>query len=218
MAQLVGTDLRKATLRNCRIYGTSAWDVGTDGAVQDGLIITPEGRPAITVDNLNVGQFLYLFLHNRNIRDIISATTSKMVLILGRFRAPNLEVLEALRQTLPRHGYVPVIFDFEKPPDKDTQETVVALASLTGFVIADLTDARSIPQELVKIVEGMPSVVVAPIQRAGDEPWGMYDHIRAYPWVLPIYSYDSVESLLEHLDGHIIGPVEAKRAELRAKR
>ncbi len=215
MAQLVRTDLRYATLRNCRIYGMSAWDVGIGDTVQEGLIITPEGRPAITVDNLNVGQFLYLFLHNKNIRDIISATTSKIVLILGRFRVPHLEIREALRETLPRHGYVPVIFDFERPPDRDTQETVIALASLAGFVIADLTDPRSVPQELVSIVERMPSVVVQPIQRVGNEPWGMYDHIRRYPWVLGVYSYDSVASLIEHLEEHIIRPVEAKRTEIR---
>ena len=36
----------------------------TEGAKQQNLVITPEDVPAITVDNIEVAQFVYLLLHN----------------------------------------------------------------------------------------------------------------------------------------------------------
>ena len=80
-AILVGTDLTGATLTGSRIYGISAWDVQLDGAVQLNLTITPEDQPTITVDNLEVAQFIYLLLNNKKIRDVIDTITSKVVLI-----------------------------------------------------------------------------------------------------------------------------------------
>jgi len=49
------------------------------------LIITPPNEPEITVDNIEVAQFIYLMLYNQKIRDVIDTITSKVVLILGRF-------------------------------------------------------------------------------------------------------------------------------------
>ena len=52
---------------------------------QQNLVITPEDEPAITVDNIEVAQFIYLLLNNQNIKNAVDAITSKAVLILGRF-------------------------------------------------------------------------------------------------------------------------------------
>jgi hypothetical protein len=35
--------------------------------------------------------------------------------LLGRFTEPRLAVLDTLRTSLRKHGYVPVLIDFEKP-------------------------------------------------------------------------------------------------------
>ena len=74
-----------ADLTGCRIYGVSAWGLKLERVKQQNLIITPEGEPKITVDNIEVAQFIYLMLHNQKIRDVIDTITSKAVLILGRF-------------------------------------------------------------------------------------------------------------------------------------
>jgi hypothetical protein len=47
------------------------------------LVVAPLDKPAITVDNIEVAQFIYLMLHNQKIRDVIDTITSKAVLILG---------------------------------------------------------------------------------------------------------------------------------------
>jgi hypothetical protein len=58
------------------------------------LIITKENEPEITVDNIEVAQFIYLLMHNQKIRDVIDTITSKVVLILGRFTPKRKQVLE----------------------------------------------------------------------------------------------------------------------------
>jgi hypothetical protein len=63
------------------------------------LVITPD-EPAITVDNIEVAQFVYLMLNNQKVRDVINSITSKAVLILGRFTQERKPVLEALREEL----------------------------------------------------------------------------------------------------------------------
>jgi hypothetical protein len=86
--------------------------------------------PEITVDNLEVAQFLYLLLDNKNIRRIINTITSKVVLILGRFTPERKAVLDAIRDELRKRDYLPVLFDFEKPSSRDITETVSTLAHM----------------------------------------------------------------------------------------
>ena len=75
-----------------------------------------------------------------------------MVLILGRFTPERKAVLDALREELRRRDYLPILFDFEKPGSRDLTETISTLAHMARFVIADITGARSILQELERIV------------------------------------------------------------------
>jgi hypothetical protein len=86
-------------------------------------------------------------------------------------------------------GYVPVLFDFEGPESRDVTETVSTLAHLSRFVVADLTEPRSVPQELATIVPHMPSVPILPIIAEGHRPYGMFEHFARYPWVRPILVY-----------------------------
>jgi hypothetical protein len=49
-----------------------------------------------------------------------------------------------IREELRKRDYLPVLYDFEKPTTKSVTETVSLLAHLARFVIADITDAKSI--------------------------------------------------------------------------
>jgi hypothetical protein len=100
------------------------------------LIITPEDEPAVTVDDLEVAQFAYLLPHNEEIRHVIDTVDKKGVLLLGRFTKGRIEVLERLREELRRRGYVPIVFNFDKPETKDFTEAVRLLAGMSKFVIA----------------------------------------------------------------------------------
>src|SRR5207253_3695589 len=137
-------NMRKATLTGCSIFGISAWGVELEGATQDSLVITSANEPRITVDNLEVAQFIYLLLNNSKIRDVIDTVARKAVLILGRFTPERKAVLDALREALRTNGYLPILFDFEKPSSRNFTETVKTLAHLSRFIIADLSDPASI--------------------------------------------------------------------------
>jgi hypothetical protein len=158
-----------------------------------------------------------LLLHNEKIREIIDTIMSKAVLILGRFTPERKQILDAIREELRRQNYCPVVFDFETPASRDTHETVATLARMARFVIADITDPRSIPQELVSVVESLPSVPVQPLLASGHEPWGMFDHIKRYPWVLTVHTYEGQHSLLSSIAANIIEPVESKAHEQRKR-
>src|SRR5262249_59385709 len=140
-------ELSGADLTGCHIYGVSAWGLKLDeGTKQHHLVISSE--PEITVDNIEVAQFIYLLLHNEKIRYVIDTIGRKAVLILGRFTADRKAVLDALRQELRKRDYLPILFDFEVPTTRDITETVSLLARMARFIIADLTDPSSIPKPL----------------------------------------------------------------------
>jgi hypothetical protein len=214
---LVKTNMNGATLTGCRVYGISAWDVKLEKAVQSNLIITPKDQPTIQVDNLEVAQFIYLLLNNQKIRHVIDTITSKVVLILGRFTDERKAVLEAIRDELRKRDYLPVLFDFEKPSSRDITETVSTLAHMARFVIADITDARSIPQELMAIVPSLPSVPVQPLLLASQREYGMFEHFKCYPWVLEPVLYDDQQKLLAELAEKVIVPAEVKARAQTAK-
>jgi len=214
-AILVETDFEDANLADCTAYGLSAWGLKLKGAKQTGIRITPPGKPAVTVDNLEVAQLIYLILNNNAIRDVIDTITSKMVLILGRFTYERMVVLNAILKEVRQRNYVPVLFNFEKPSSRDITETVMTLAQMSRFVIADITEARSIPQELMAIVPHLPSVPIQPILIASEKEYGMFEHFKRYPWVLETYFYTSVEELITSIERKVINPAEAKANALR---
>ncbi len=214
-ATLIGTNMRNATLSACRIYGISAWNLNLEGAVQKNLVITNYNEPQITVDNLEIAQFMYMLLHSEKLRSVINALTTKSVLILGRFTDERKAVLDALRDHLRERGYIPILFDFEKPANRDLTETISTLAHLSRFIIADITDARSIPQELQAIVPNLPSVAVQPIILSAQEEYGMFEHFKRYNNVLPVFRYDTPTNLLAALVDQVINPAEAKADEMQ---
>jgi uncharacterized protein YjbI with pentapeptide repeats len=215
-AIMVDADLTGADLTGCRIHGVSAWRVKSEGAKQQNLIITAPDEPDVTVDNIEVAQFIYLMLHNQKIRDVIDTITSKAVLILGRFTDERKAVLDALREALRKRNYLPILFDFEKPRSRDTDETITLLARMARFVIADVSDAKAVLQELRAIVPDLPSLPVQPIILATQEEPGMFDFYRNRPSLLTVHRYADQEQLLADLGDKVIRPAELKVLELRA--
>jgi hypothetical protein len=145
---------------------------------------------------------------------VIDTVARKAVLILGRFTPERKAILEALRSELRTYDYAPILFDFDKPSSRDITETVRTLAHLARFVIADLTDPKSLPQELQAVVPDL-AVPVVPIIQRGHEPYAMFaDLRRKYHWLLAVHSYDNRDSLLADLRSAVIDPAEAKADEL----
>lgn len=145
---------------------------------------------------------------------MINTITSKVVLILGRFEPERKAILDAIRDDLRRRDFLPVLFDFDKPTTRDLTETISTLAHMARFIIADITDAKSIPQELQTIVPNLRSVPVQPLLLSSCREYGMFEHFKKYPWVLEIYHYDDQKMLIESLSDKVIAPAMAKAEEL----
>jgi uncharacterized protein YjbI with pentapeptide repeats len=224
-ACLVQCRVKEANFKGAWVYGASVWELNGEPADETGLNVMPmpeyvssgavefEGVD-ITVDNLRLAQFIYLLTSNKQLRDVIDTMASRVVLILGSFSDKRKRTLDKLRQRIRTYGnYVPLVFDFQKPISRTTGETVSALARMCRFVIADLTDAKSVLQELGSIVPTNTSVPVIPLLAKGYKMPGMIDTFLAYPWFLPIVHYENSASLLRSLDTEVIDAAEKFRSK-----
>ena len=215
-ADLVSTKIDKAKVSGSSVYGITVWDLEGEFEEQQDLVVTRSGQPVVTVDNIKVAQFIYLILNNETIRDVINTLTSKSVLILGRFGiAERKAVLDAMRSKLREYDLLPIVFDFDRPTDKDFTETIKTLAGMSYFVIADVTNPKSSPLELQATVPDY-QIPFVPIIQEGESPFAMMvDLQKKYNWVLNTVSYDSQETLMKVLKPLIIDPAMKKRQELR---
>jgi uncharacterized protein YjbI with pentapeptide repeats len=214
-ARLIDTDLTSADLTGCRIHGVSAWGLKLEGSKQHNLMITRTDEPDIIVDDIEVAQFIYLLLNNQKVKNAIDTITSKVVLILGRFTNERKAVLDALREELRKRNYLPILFDFEKPRSRNTDETITLLARMARFVVADISDAKTVLQELRAIVPDLPSVPVQPIILAMQEEPGMFDFYRDFRSFLNVHRYASQEQLIADLGEKVIRPAELKVLDLQ---
>jgi hypothetical protein len=198
--------------------------VQLEGAKQENLVITNFDEPTVTVDNLKIAQFIYLLLNNEEIRDVIDTLTTKSVLILGRFTHERKAVLDALREALRTQGYLPILFDFDKPSSRDLTETVSTLAHLARFILVDLTDPSSVPHEVATVIPQtvvpvLPLLTLQPLIIDGKaverREYAMFeDFRRRYHWVLPTFRYQDIADLLASLQEQVIEPAEQKAQEL----
>jgi hypothetical protein len=213
---LIRTVIDKAKISGSLVYAINVLDLKGEFEEQRDLIITPSKTARITVDNIKVAQFIHLILNNEEIRDVINTLTSQSVLILGRFSIPQRKsILDALRNKLREYDLLPIVFDFDRPTDKDFTETIKTLAGLSYFVIADITNPKSSPLELQATVPDY-QIPFVPIIQEGESPFAMMvDLQKKYNWVLDTLSYSSIETLIKALKPAIIDPAIRKHNELR---
>jgi CHAT domain len=146
--------------------------------------------------------------------EVLSRMSRTQVFILGRFDPAHKKTLDTLRDGLTAHAskYQPMVFDFDKPTNRNLTESVRSYALMSRFVVADISAPRCVPHELMAIVPHSPSIPVVPIIREGEEPYAMFRDLLAYPWVLPPMKYRDDGDLLARLDAAIVGPAEQRLA------
>jgi hypothetical protein len=127
-------------------------------------------------------------------------------------------VLDAIADKLRTMDLIPIIFDFKKSKEQDIIETVVTLASLFKFIIADVTAARVIADELRSFVPDFAVPVVPVFQPSKKEPKpyaSLNTLCRKYTWVFEPVIYENKKHLIEILPNKVIKPAEDKRLELK---
>jgi hypothetical protein len=139
------------------------------------------------------------------------------VLILGRFTERRKKVLDAIRDELRKRDYLPVLFDFDPASSQTTIDTISTLAHMSRFIVADLTDAKSILGELERITTTLQLVPVQLIlQKSADIP-PMADSFLVRQSVLQPYYYVTQEQLIASLTAQVIAPAAAKAEEFHEK-
>ena len=90
---------------------------------------------------------------------------------------------------------------------------------MARFIIADLTDPSSIPQELQAIIPSV-RVPVQPLLLEGSSLYSMFKDFdpQDFHWVLPVYQYKEPEQLLTTLTEKVIAPAEGKVKALQERR
>jgi len=212
-ARLESTNFEGATLIDINFPDAKSWSpIIDEKTTASGISLDSKKENQISIDDLELSHAFSLML------DMINVATEKVVLILGRFYKERKEILDAIRTELRGKGFIALVFDFEGPARRDITETVSLLAHLSRFVVADITDAKSIPQELQAVVPNLPSVVFLPILQTDMKEYAMYEHFRRYEWVLPIFYYDNKEHLVSSIENNIINPAITKSDELLKRR
>jgi hypothetical protein len=151
------------------------------------------------------------------IAELLGAIESiNSVLILGRFGGKRGRLLEALRDELRKRNYLPVVFDLDGSGSKSVTGTLSLLAHMARFVIADISDAKSLLEELYLVVPDIPSLAVQPIIVSTQTEPSTFHLFDRYPWVLKTYAYDTEDQLIIDLGERVIRPVEDKFLELRS--
>jgi uncharacterized protein YjbI with pentapeptide repeats len=209
-ACLVETNLKGSNLSNCEIYGISAWQVETDDKTdQSNLIINRREDPIITVDNLEVAQFVHMIMTHKKIRTVIDTMTGKGVLLLGRFGDGRKSILDGIADVLRKKNLLPIIFDFDPPRDRDVTETVMTLAGLCKYIIADLTMPMSVGQESRTIIPDL-AIPFVPLIEGDENPYSMFPDLLKYPWVLDLVRYENRSHLMTILQDNVLRPAEQK--------
>jgi uncharacterized protein YjbI with pentapeptide repeats len=212
-AILVRAFLERANLTNCRIYGISAWDVKLNEAIQLDLVITPPEQPQITVDDLEVAQFIFLLLKYEKLRNVLNSVMERGVLLLGRFNDGGLDLLQAIAVKLREVPYLPIIFDFDRPHSRNLTETVMTLVGLSKFVIVDLS-GPSVANELRATIPHFKIPFIPIIEESRKkEVYFMFSDFSEEDWVLPLVTFTDRENLMELLPTMVIEPAERKCEE-----
>jgi hypothetical protein len=80
---------------------------------------------------------------------------------------------------------------------------------MAKFIVADLSDAKSILQELRGLVPNLPNVPVQPIIVSSQCEPGMFDFYKHFPWFLPVSRYVDARDIIDGSESKVIAPVEA---------
>lgn len=180
-----------------------------DGASQQNLIIRyrPAGEKEERkelVDGLDLAAFMYFTVSNENIARIIDAASHKWVLILGRFTEGR-KVLDAIAESVRKERLIPIIFDFNRPHDRDLIETVLLLAGMSAFVVVDISDPKSTPLELYAIATNY-GVPIFPVMKKGSGGFSLFAPLRRFRWVFEPMSYKDEDDLKKRLPNEVFGP------------
>ena len=101
-------------------------------------------------------------------------------------------------------------FSILRSPQAEILQRLCVLLRTWHASLLRISQTLRVLQELMAIVPNLPSVPVQPLLLASQEEYGMFEHLRRFPWVLELVLYENQASLLMELEPKVITPAEAK--------
>src|SRR5579884_4022382 len=206
-ADLSGADLRRARLDRAHLYEANLSDCLIDGlSVHDAELMQSqqanlhfvEDGAVMTIDDLEMAQFVSLALHSR-----ILQRCGRIVLIAGAFRE-RAGLLVTLKEALAASHYVPLTFDLAQ---SHRAERLLTLARLARFLLLDLTDLLFLPVSVQTLIR-QKTLPIQPLLDVSEERACRCREIAPSPWVLPTYRYRGLAHLHETVQERLIAPAE----------
>ncbi len=227
-AILYQTSLKGADLSRASVADAFLRSVKLDANTRQRAILgmtrvwfTPQGHldaSSCAVDDIRAAALLSLLGERGAVSALVDAGSRTVVLILGRFGRRRMPVLRRLADALQTRGKIPIIFDFPGPQDRELSDTVRLLATLSEFIVVDLSDPRSVPLELQATIPGL-MIPVVPIIEAGRTVFAMFQDLqRRYFWVLPPVAYADRAELAGYVDTAILKRVQKLQRQIRRRR
>ncbi len=212
-------NLSRANLNGTIFDGTRFWMTNLSGATihqmavstplnmqdakQTDLVITDNDEPTVTVDDLDMAQYVSLFLCKPNV------LTAKLVFITGHFSAERDDVVRIIKEALRAHGYVPLLLDQGHPSTTgDVSEMLTILAHLARFIIIDLTGAEGMPDALAALARRRPIPLQPLLDLRSSAHVQQSELAAAKNWILPIFAYEDPDSLRSSFETRVILPCE----------
>ena len=104
------------------------------------------------------------------------------------------------------------------PKNRDLTETITLLARFSRFIIADITETRSVPHELASIIPLLAVPVLLIYNSSFDgRPFSMLSDYWKYDWVISTEVYQNHNDLLNNIN-KFIKKIEKNRELLKKKR
>lgn len=227
-AILYQTSLKGADLSHVSIEDAFLRSVKLDEKTKQRAILgltriwfTGEGHfdaAACEINDIRAAALLSLLGERGAVSALVDAGSRTVVLILGRFGRRRMPILRRLADALQTRGKIPIIFDFPGPQDRELSDTVRLLATLSEFIVVDLSDPRSVPLELQATIPGL-MIPVVPIIEAGRTVFAMFQDLqRRYFWVLPPVAYADKTELAGHVDAAILNRVRKIQRQITRRR
>lgn len=203
-ANLVGASFRVKEITETVVYGISAWDLVTsDETKQSKLIIEKtydlytdliqQNKIPVMVDDIELAEFIHYLSNHKKIRETLNILNNKSVLILGRFANGGLDLLYSIGDWFRSKGYLPMIFDFQRPDSLSLTETAVTMAGLSKFIVVDLS-GPSVPAELQAILMQLKKPILA-----FGNPYSLFPDLADHTSVRTIETTNLFQGLEEKL-------------------
>jgi uncharacterized protein YjbI with pentapeptide repeats len=212
-------DLAQARITNCDVYGVSAWNTRLEHAIQSNLRLTRSRdtrQRVLTVDSVQTAVVVNLLLESGGFSTLLDALCSKIVLVLRRFTPDREGFWDALKEELVTHNYVAISFDFEAPTNRSLSDTMMTLASLSRFIIADIRGEAAVPFEFSRIIPQL-VIPIVPLLDSSQEAFDPFADFDIYPWVLKPTVYAGTQRLSQ-LVRQIVNRAEANISEQMKRR